>query len=712
MLILTLTFCLLVQGSPTTSPTLIGATVKDQEWVPRAMRGAEDPETNHPDPTPGGNSKNNLPGDQGQLKINQGIVFKNLGEIIVSGNYWTLVIEAKLNIYHTNMKTLEESVLVYKNRLEALSFANRNMDVSVVKEVFERIIQSHFEEVKEFFRHYNVTEAALNELEVALGAAPIDRMSFGNIRGKRNTLLGGIGDAMNYLFGTATDSQIKELATHMDSLNTANSKVFQILERQATLLKTEITNTEQQAQAIQEIEDKNIEIGKVIEDLTSALQEVQNTSELIPFLAHALDVLNFLEIQENNYRLMMSKIIQNINNLEEALQSTAAGKLSHHFVNKEELLLALREIEKDLPPTLTLAIPNDLEHLYLYYNHVEVVTTGHGGKVRIFAHIPLKSVNRQFTLHQAIPWPTPTEEGSETVFMVDLINTHIAVSLDKQSFFELTDQEAKECISGIKICAPASPVYSTPHTSCLYSLITQIKLPNTCNHRVAVVTLPQFALVGEPNIWLYYTHEPIRFSITCMPFNPDDRVEVAEIILSGAGIYHLASNCSAKSKGITLPTNYRASSMIRISHVNRIDVPNVPELKDLIPIPNLNTLKDLPSLENKVVTSRLKPIKHIGMEVSELQREIKRAKEQSEKDWRVRLISHSQVAQWGVWILLIAGTLVLFCGSYLKKKVSAIGNRFRRRRADITEEGEAISLGSFHQVPTAPPKAMERGKNQ
>ena len=516
---------------------------------------------------------------------------------------------------------------------------------------------------------------------------------------------------MNYLFGTATDSQIKELASHMDSLHTADSKIFQILERQATLLNTEMTNTENQERAIQEIKDRNIEIGKVINDLATAFAEMENVSGLIPFLAHTLDVLNTLEIQEDNYNLMMDQVTQRINNLEAALQSTAAGRLSHHFISKEELLLALGEIDRHLPPTLTLAIPNDLEHLYLYYNHVEVITTGHEKKVRIFAHIPLKSVDRQFTLHKAIPWPTPVE-NSTSVFTVDLTNTHVAISLDKQSFFELTDEEAEKCTSGLKICSPTSPVYSTPHTSCLYSLLTHVKTPKTCNHRVAVVTHPQFTLIGEPNIWLYYTPEPIKFAITCMPFDTNHRVQVDEVVLMGAGIYNLQSNCSAKSKGITLPTNYRASSMIRTNHVSRINIPNVPELESLMTLPRTHTYTKIPSLKDKIVTTRLRPIKHIGMEINELQKEIARAQDEETKSWKVRMISHSQVAQWGVWLVLIVGTVVMFGGPYLKSKVSTFRNKFRKQREDVEDDEEATSLASFQQAPSAPPRPKTRGKDQ
>ena len=141
---------------------------QDEEWVPRALfRVGSEPRMQV---TPTQLNGHNLPGERRPLKLTQGIVFKDLGEIIVSGNYWTLVIQTKLNIYHREMKNVEASINEYKQSLQTLSLVNRNFNVDIVSEVFGRIVQSHLTSVDRFLDHYTTTSNNLRNLEIALRA--------------------------------------------------------------------------------------------------------------------------------------------------------------------------------------------------------------------------------------------------------------------------------------------------------------------------------------------------------------------------------------------------------------------------------------------------------------------------------------------------------------------------------------------------------------
>ena len=102
---------LLLGMSSSATPALRDIVVQDTNWTareflkPEALRMVA-PSSGEGELTP--------PDSPGNSMVSQGLVFKDLGGITVSGNYWTLIIESKTNLYHKNLRTLGISLRKYK----------------------------------------------------------------------------------------------------------------------------------------------------------------------------------------------------------------------------------------------------------------------------------------------------------------------------------------------------------------------------------------------------------------------------------------------------------------------------------------------------------------------------------------------------------------------------------------------------------------------
>ena len=168
-----------------------------------------------------------------------------------------------------------------------------------------------------------------------------------------------------------------------------------------------------------------------------------------------------------------------------------------------------------MPSKLRLAIPLDHEHIFLYYNYIKVTATSYGNTLRLFISIPLQSNDREFTIFKVTPWPSPLPYNETFAYTVEPGYQYIALSSDQQKYLHLTQEEADECSQGIKVCSPSSTILYYPLVSCLYALIVH-KKTDTCEHKVAKITQPRFQKLSNPNTWVYYSLEPITFTIKCM----------------------------------------------------------------------------------------------------------------------------------------------------------------------------------------------------
>ena len=658
--------------------------VQDRDWTARPFLG-----------NPGNKYEgvSNL-----NIQLNQGVVFRDMGDISVSGNFWTLVIEVDLSELHEKIGDFMLSLSTYKNALERVTFSGKIDSVKGINNVVKGTIETHLQGAIQFNNSMKLTQQKYTELKLAFGTNS-------RRRGKR-AIIGGIGDIMRPLFGLATDNQIDDLNNHINTLRRSDESIFQLLEKQATILKATVSRSKQHDTLLNQLSEASDQISSKVNELIEDIGDIEEDIAVIPHIISALKLLNGLSVQALAYSDWKTLLEEDLMKLETALESTAAGKISSHFISIEDFLEALSEVDRNLPPTLSLAIPVTREFLYQYYNFIDIKTSGNNDKIRIFAHLPLISPERKFRLYEAIPWPSPIENGSDTVFVIDVDNKFIAQSLDRQYFFELTDKEAAECTNELRICSPSSPIYSSPYASCLFSLLTHTKTPASCNHRIAEIQHPQFLKIGDPNIWLYYTKTPLTISETCMPFDAQQGVQVEITTLHGAGIYNLAANCSAKTNGITLPTNFRASSYVRVEHVERIRIPQLIPFSDMFSQHKLNQYKDIPLLKETLSNRKLSPLTNLGMDVDLLNKEIRSEKDKIGKEWNLRFINHSQAAQWITWVGILVPMTLWFGWLYLKPKII---NLFAKKtdNTDVETEGTGQETEP-PQTPSAPPKPKAR----
>ena len=625
--------------------------------------------------------------------------------VVVQCNQWILCADHELDYSLDALDHLIDSITIFEQEVLHLNFSTK-LEIPALVMMGDMIKMSI---LTEYGRLINLRHRAehlkslnLDVLNTVFITDPSPRSS----RDKR-ALLPMFGTALKWLFGTETEQDLQDLNNEIELNHDSNKKIIHILDRQATLVK-----------------DLDVEL-KSFENLTLGLKDhAKQVSDYLSYLSKKLNILENVENAGNvgsyaiatlfetrghilRYDSILQELFRNYENMILGLQQLSTKKLSSFFLPPAKLMEILSDISTQLPTDLEISIPLGSSHLYSYYSDIQVTATSFKDKLRIFINIPLKSKNRQFKLFKFIPWPSALENNSSFVHSLDSDYHYLALSSDEMKFIHLTPEEAKECMAGIKLCIPSSPVLQYPMRSCLYALLKN-KDTSICRSKVAHISSPLFQKLEPPNTWLFYTLTPRSFNIQCIPDSVTSKVQVFEITLHDSGILKLPGNCSAHSEGIELPINYRASSSVHLENDLNIKLPKRSGLPTLSVKQSLDKIKLFSEVVPKLSTSDIKPLKNIGLSLDLLQNDIRFEEIRLNSRSKLNFVLAATYSQWGLWGLHLIILILLVL--YMCKPKCSCSNCFRRKRLIAVPQHDPVELEDMNKVnsPNAPPTPQMR----
>ncbi|KAK7871643.1 hypothetical protein R5R35_001828 [Gryllus longicercus] len=371
------------------------------------------------------------------------------------------------------------------------------------------------------------------------------------IRRKRG-LFDIIGDISKVMFGTATESEIKEYQEHINTIESEQKEFLKIASEQMTVVKSAILTF-------------NSTIFRIQANERNLAQGLKNFSEQASKSVHALEIATTtVEILNEHIRQVQRGIEESqysFDILVDAFIHAQDGVLQPHLVTpmkiKSYMDHSKLKDDLDFPPFHISELAKLITPIiYSYKNYLVYVL-----------QIPLVSTN-QFQLYKIVPFPKQIEDN--TFMYIDVTKTYIFKDSLHHKYGKMTLNELHQCFQPNDInfvCKEKTPVFTyIPNVDCEATLlhVSTNAIPSVCEKRIVKLTNTQWIPLYLSNDWLYVAPKPERFAILC-PNQATNNIE-----LKNQGRLHLSRGC----KGYSATATLFASSQIE---VNRTD-------KDILPV--------------------------------------------------------------------------------------------------------------------------------
>jgi prophage DNA circulation protein len=235
--------------------------------------------------------------------LDKGLVFLRERELLVTGNYWNLVINFDVQWYQTALQFNEQ---VFKQLEWSRSHRiqpNKFMD---------------WEEVEQARAAVNQVDQELSPLSKLL-SVPKDADL---IHRKKRGLINIGGEALKFLFGIATTQQLQEIHVTVESIKTREGDVIHAVQKQLTYLKS----------VAEAVSQNSVGMAAITRTLKNVIMNALNYQKIWNNTANNLG--NLIDYPSNVSRTMRElefmaiQLQQSVMRLQEGLETSATGRFS------------------------------------------------------------------------------------------------------------------------------------------------------------------------------------------------------------------------------------------------------------------------------------------------------------------------------------------------------------------------------------------------
>jgi hypothetical protein len=525
--------------------------------------------------------------------IQSGIVFKDRGKVLITGESWTVAKE--FNVTQVAL-LVQEARRLFPGIREKLEKARCNESNALDLRVFQDAI----------IQEIGVVEPIVNKIENKIrifeNMLPKAETVLSNDLSRRKrwlgSVLGGffgsIGKAIGKalfkpLFGSNDNREVRALNEKFEKLREYQFFEQMQLSQQASQLwnlkETVAANTED----IKKLEAELDKHFSIISDLETKTQEnrreIKNIHKTLIRVIETLQDsrtqftqrLNFVVNITSTLRMMEIRLLSmdtDLTGLLEALDTTSTGRLSPNLISPSQLVEILRNISRNLPVGVYPLTLIEEDAVYEYYTHASVQAIAIPSAIRVFVKLPLKSSNRVFHLFE--PYSLPFYHEKAGVFLeIAKPSEYILVSQDMQKVADIPARILNECKKNgdLYLCTPSFPLYEG--TKCSLSLIKGDKeqIIESCERKVVVPNF-QSRWIRTDGGWIYSVSRKTR--LTRMREGKPPQM----LRISGTGVLEdIPHAYTYSSDGTVLfPNDNLGEKLGNVSSVVDVRVPIVPDL--------------------------------------------------------------------------------------------------------------------------------------
>ena len=381
-----------------------------------------------------------------------------------------------------------------------------------------------------------------------------------------------VGDALSFLFGTGTESQVHEVEQKINKLIQNGQDIITITDKQAVL----INNLEQ----VQE------NMNQVLSSLASSFSRVQHQ------LNNNLHAINMLQLQQLQHNAAIS-----ISFSEQEILSTSMI-LMKDFIKLDRITHSL--LARQIPQSIFNAAQwHNLEHIIQqnipadwevlqewqhirFKNIISYIKVK--GNVIINFHVPLDRATHRFQLYHIYAVGVPVPDNSIALKLHSDIK-YFAHNVQK-GIVLLKQNELDKCIcSGNDYFCQTQFIYfrhaNHGEINCLKSLFYHVlsDIQTACNF--TTVFYPHFELIHTKNAWLYSAPSKQTVTRRCPLLKTSTSSTSEPWILQNVGLIKLKSGCQLISDhGYTALTSSFSANLTLPDYI----APNKIYSPDIIPL--------------------------------------------------------------------------------------------------------------------------------
>lgn len=466
--------------------------------------------------------------------FNKGMIFLPESTMLLTGDKWTLGIDIDLVTYSKLIKT-------FRDKVDNIA----NFNVAQIPDAFAEFA-SGIKSVMDIETTYLIQKAeqATERLSIIHDTiAPQDHRS-------KRSIIDGVGHVMRFLFGTMDTKDLERINVRFSALTQGQQAIGHLMTEQVSFIKEGVRRIEHNTADIQKI-DRLVGIGNAkVRNLELQLRQVN--ASLQTALSYTFGITSM-------YRRLEATIVdimQEIEQLKEAITEIASGHLSTYFLSPRKLLKILTSIQPHLAIDLQLITNLRLDEMYIYFNTVAVHAVSYNTVLRIYVEIPLKAPNRFFELYKTAPLPLQINNLT-TAMVINPTHPYFAITPDRQMYIEFLAQDMSECTTGtIRVCPPLTAVYRRGIPSCLSALFlgNEVGVHKLCEKIMIIDIKPVFYRSEGSNIWIYSV-ERMKLWYQCQTRITGPGDETKQIEITGTGRLTLPSNCYVQGPELSLMTH-------------------------------------------------------------------------------------------------------------------------------------------------------------
>ena len=391
-------------------------------------------------------------------------------------------------------------------------------------------------------------------------------------RRHKRGLINGIGSAMSYMFGTATETEISHLQSQVNVLG-RNSKILahSFNGTLAVLNHTQIGMVENRNQIIK-ISKMLGRLDRRRNTLSSILMNATDAISTTLLVADFTDIL--LDLTQ-----ILRKLHTKLTNFEAKIALAKVGILHAHLIHPDSFKQILRQIETSLPNTL--ALPFSAEDIDSYIRIIKPKVVHTGTMFHFLLYIPLLHVAHSFNVFKYFGYEVPHSSKNVSLKYESPANDFIMVSEDGRRYILPENNEIQSCLlSGTPFCQLHEPAYSmSSSTSCLVALYRKQKAQvyRLCPTLIQASNREPLGYYLGHGQWLLVSTSAFYLTIYCQA----NQTSHTTLIKKRIETIQLDAECSASSDTLFIPPYYFGETLAALPSYN---VDDILSASDQIPI--------------------------------------------------------------------------------------------------------------------------------
>jgi len=450
-------------------------------------------------------------------------------------------------------------------------------------------------------------------------------------------LINAIGNFEEWAFGSVGDESYQELRNTIQKNSDKTGKAVSIMRTQAKIVQStinQVTNVSSTlSQNFFELQTQYNLIIKKINNKNNNILELEVNQSLINYLL--------------NLNLLITEFSFETDELVDALTLARHNILHPTILNNNELRDNLEIIKNTFDSTKTLPINiNSTNSIEEFLKLTKISTKFANFQLIFILNFPICN-KEEFILHRV--WPMPIGISASQFVFIQPHNPYLAISLDKQKFISLTENDYANCntLGLTKYFFLKNVVYFKTYPICevqLFDSDNLMKLPEYCEVRHGYFNNAHFEKLLCSNCFVYWTTNKIVTTMVCP-------TTTKFYTLQGTGILKIPQDCTVYTPSTILTPLKETNRTVLTDYYPEFNLVNLDQITNKIKIIQSS---NIPFNLSKLQMPNLRNLKESTNKLDYIVTEIEKENENN------NTISNNVIHQYGIYICaLILGYIII-----------------------------------------------------